>query len=346
MIRIDLLPAKDGDSLLVTYGDAERTRRLLIDGGRASSYPLIKPVLAAITEPLDLLVVTHVDQDHILGVLAMFKDPDRAQFRDVWFNGFDHLVDAELETFGARDGELFTTALLNQSAPWNKAFRGRSVEVGRPFDPFDDEAQLRILAPDRALLEQLIPVWEKECADHGLIPGRDPKEPPPGFEGFGAVDIEALALTPFDRDTSRTNITSIAFLLEYDGIRTAFTGDGDDARLVASFRELADAQGGGRVRVDALKVAHHGSDGNISRELLELIDCPRYLISTNGARHGHPDDVAMARILKFGGARKEIVFNYRDRAALWDNDDWKATYGYTVVAPAAADPDGFMTVTL
>jgi hypothetical protein len=144
-----------------------------------------------------------------------------------------------------------------------------------------------------------------------------------GFEGFGAVDIEALAVTPFDRDTSRTNITSIGFLLEYNGVRMVFTGDGDDA----------------------LKVAHHGSDGNISRELLELIDCPRYLISTNGARHGHPDDVAMARILKFGGARKEIVFNYRDRAALWVNADWKESYGYTVVAPAAADPDGFVTVT-
>src|SRR4051812_424731 len=83
VIRLDLLPAKDGDSLLVTYGDQRRTRHLLIDGGRASSYPMIKPVLASIGEPLDLLVVTHVDQDHILGVLAMFKDPDRAQFKDV-----------------------------------------------------------------------------------------------------------------------------------------------------------------------------------------------------------------------------------------------------------------------
>jgi len=344
VIELQMLPAKDGDSLLLRYGDDNRTRRVLIDAGRASSYPLVKPVLGAHdAQPLDLLVVTHVDQDHVLGVLALFRDPDRVDIEDVWFNGYDHLVDAQLETFGAKDGELLTTALLDQQVPWNKAFEGRSVEVGRPFASFDSDTRLRIISPDREQLERLVPLWEKECADQGLIPGRDAVVPPPGLESFGPVDIEELARTPFEADTSRTNPTSIGFLFEYDGVRIMFTGDGDDARLVRSLADQAQAEGG-RVRLDALKVPHHGSAANISKELLDLIDCPRYLISTNGARHGHPDDVAMARILKYGGETKEIAFNYRSRAALWDVPQWKADYGYTVLMPSPGT-DGFLTLT-
>jgi hypothetical protein len=164
----------------------------------------------------------------------------------------------------------------------------------------------------------------------------------PGFEHFGSVDVDALAATPFEPDPSKTNATSIGFLFEYKGVRILFTGDGDDRRLAASLRPLAAAEGG-RIRIDALNVAHHGSDGNISKELFGLIDCRRYLISTNGARHGHPDDVAMARILKFGGTEKEIVFNYRSRALRWDVPNLKEEFGYTVLAPEEAD-DGFITV--
>lgn len=42
-------------------------------------------------------------------------------------------------------------------------------------------------------------------------------------------------------------------------------------------------------------------------------------MSTSGARHDHPNEIAIARILKHGGAEKELVFNYRDPAAVWDD---------------------------
>jgi hypothetical protein len=40
---------------------------------------------------------------------------------------------------------------------------------------------------------------------------------------------------------------------------------------------------------DAIKISHHGSMRNTSCKLLSLIDSPIYLISTNGAKHSHPD---------------------------------------------------------
>ncbi|MFJ4777611.1 hypothetical protein [Streptomyces sp. NPDC088762] len=344
MIRLRMLPAEDGDCLLLEYGDGSFVRRILFDGGRHGTYGRIKPLLAELDGLIDVLVVTHVDQDHILGALALLEDPDRTvEFGDVWFNGFDHLQDREV--FGAVEGEKVTTALLTQHLPWNKAFEGRSIELRHPLTWFDDGSSMEVLAPDRRLLESLIPTWKTKCEQAGLIPGVDPmeRELAPGIEHFGAIDVDELAATPFRRDGSPTNPTSIALLFEFEGTRIVFTGDADDPRLVASIRPRAEAEGG-RLRIDALKVAHHGSSKNLSNNLLELLDCGRYLISTNGRIHGHPDDVAIARILKHGGPAKDLVFNYRDRAANWDLDGLKQDFGYTVLAPGPGDEDGFVTV--
>ena len=152
---------------------------------------------------------------------------------EVWFNGYDHLLDVTLETFGARDGERLTTLLLDQRLPWNAAVGRRSVEVGRAVPAAAFGARLDVVAPDRRLLEKLVPVWE-ECRKHGLIPGAAARRPPapPGFEQMGRLDIEALAATPFDADGSSTNASSIGFLFEHEGVRLLFTGDGDDRRLV------------------------------------------------------------------------------------------------------------------
>ena len=347
MIRLTMFPAVDGDCLLLEYGTDEPARAILVDGGRAATYGSLRPALEALAVSgggLDLVVVTHIDQDHILGLLGLIRDPQRpVAIGDVWFNGYDHLVASPLETFGARDGELLTTELLRQRIPWNAAFAGGPVEIGRPFSPLPDGASLTLLAPDRSLLEDLVPRWEQECRKHGLTPGADPEElPPEGLEAFGTIDIDELAGEPFERDGSLPNRTSIAFLFDYDGVRILFTGDADDPRLVKSVAPLAAAEGG-KLRLDALKVSHHGSRKNTSRDLLDLIDCRRFLISTSGARHHHPDPVCMARIIGYGGDGKELVFNYRGRAAEWDVGAWKEEYGYSVAAPPAAD-DGRVTI--
>ena len=52
-----------------------------------------------------------------------------------------------------------------------------------------------------------------------------------------------------------------------------------------------------KLKVDIVKVSHHGSKDNTSNELLELIECNKFLISTDGKQHGHPDKEALARII-------------------------------------------------
>src|SRR5947209_5710227 len=96
----------------------------------------------------------------------------------------------------------------------------------------------------------------------------------------------------------------------YQGRRVVLAADAHPDRLVASLRPLAIAEGG-RFRIDALKVPHHGSSHNVSQDLLEVLSCPRYLFLTNGVHFSHPDPIAVARVIKFGGDEPELVFNYR-----------------------------------
>jgi len=93
-IQLAMLPAHNGDTLLLGFEDAEgKVRQIWIDGGLVKSYrghhkEYLQRIQAA-GGKLDLVVVTHVDQDHIGGVLALCQDeglPIGQLVDRFWFN--------------------------------------------------------------------------------------------------------------------------------------------------------------------------------------------------------------------------------------------------------------------
>ena len=91
-----------------------------------------------------------------------------------------------------------------------------------------------------------------------------------------------------------------------------------------------------RLKVDAFKVAHHGSQNNLSSELLKRLDCRHYLLSSNGDHFCHPDRQAVARIIKYGGKQPTVHFNYRSRYNdVWAGPDLQEKYSYVADFPAA-----------
>jgi hypothetical protein len=152
------------------------------------------------------------------------------------------------------------------------------------------------------------------------------------------IDVEALAATPFTADRSVANNASIAFLAEHHGKTLLVCGDASAEVLADSIRRLLPANGVRRLRVDAFVVPHNGSLGNLNRELLELLDCDRYLISSNGEVFRHPHREAVARILAFGRAEPDrpltLVFNYRTQwTSVWDNPELKTRWNYQAIYP-------------
>lgn len=341
ILRVEMLPAREGDCILIIYGEADRPCRVMVDGGRLATYSAVRERFSRLPDAertFELLIVSHVDRDHIEGVLAMLEDPDPpVGFKDIWFNGYDHLRDPDVETFGAVQGERLTVALQRHLDRWNAAFGGRSVEKrsGQNQITLDGGLEITLLSPDRKKLEAMVPVWKKECEEAGLIPGMAARRPalPDDLERMGSIDINQLAGQAFVPDRAEANGTSIAILARYEEQQVLLTADSHADLLIESLRPLATAHGD-RLRLDALKVPHHGSQHNLSTELLELVSCPRFLISTNGAYFGHPDAAAIARVIKHGGVRPELIFNYAsDETLLWNNPRWKSRLGYATVYP-------------
>jgi beta-lactamase superfamily II metal-dependent hydrolase len=349
IFQIDMLPAREGDCLWIEYGDRARPRRILIDGGRQSAYATLKDRFTALPQDqreFELLILSHVDADHIEGLLKLVADETLpVKFKDVWFNGLRHLD--RLQDFGPGQGEVFTQGINAKRWTWNGAFGGGSVVIpdsgALPVKTLADGMRLTLLSPTWDKLEKLKPVWTKELQKAGMI--EETKLPadtdPPGLESFGALtvqDVEDYAASHFNGDASEANGSSICILAEFDGRRAALTGDGHAEVIAASLGELR-FPNGDPVSVDAFKLSHHGSRGTHSVEVMRQITCKRFLISSDGSRHKHPHVESIARTLKHSGGDIEIICNYQSpETSAWDLASLKKRYGYQMVFPAPAEP--------
>ena len=145
-----------------------------------------------------------------------------------------------------------------------------------------------------------------------------------------STDVDKLADTPFASDAAAPNGSSIALLAEFGGASVLLGADAHAPVLVESVRKLLRQRGVDRLRLDAFKVSHHASQNNLSTELLQLLDCKTYGVSTNGDHFCHPDREAIARIIKYGGDRPVLHFNYRTRFNdVWARPDLQERHGYT-----------------
>jgi len=361
MFEVEMLPAREGDCLWIRYGSPTAPHQILIDTGRAATYKALRDRLIKLPpkqRTFELFVITHVDRDHIEGAMALLEDKNLPiKFNQIWFNGYDHLVSArdqnkklKVEEFGAVQGERVTSALLKkQKHAWNRWWKRKPVVLqgdGLPRPTLPGGMKLTVLSPDRQKLVALIPDWEKECRAAGMVPGAKARadETLHGIEVFGPPNVEKLATTPFKADTTRPNGTCIVLLAEYKMKRALLGADSHADRLIASLKKLQ--EGKQRIPIDLFKVSHHGSDRNVSKELIELIDCPLYLFSTNGSYSHHPAAAAIARILKFAGTDVTIAFNYHSEFTdKWDEPALKTTYHYRTVYPDKKS-NGTLTVPL
>ena len=348
MFKINFLPARFGDSIWIEYGDPQSPHLILIDGGTAGTRTAIAAELNQIPADkrhLDLLVITHIDRDHIEGVLGLLdkKDPG-FQVDDLWFNGWPHLPENpdEAEPFGALQGERLSKNILRLKWPWNAAFDHKAVfipEAGPlPSLTLAGGMKITLLSPTNRALAELRPQWEDEVRTANLVPGFGmqpnddlPEEAEQSFDLTGLPDIDLLLQTPFQADTSEANASSIAFLGEFEGKRAVFAADAHAETLLSSFNRLSPDQ---KVSLDLYKVSHHGSKYTTTKELVEKVDCPLYIFSTNGSIFKHPDRETVARVISAGGDQPHLVFNYRSTLnQVWDLSKLKDKYTYTTTYP-------------
>lgn len=331
--KIDLLPAEEGDCIVVTWPEGV----MVIDGGRQATWTHLKARLTQLHEEgrtqVDLLVISHIDRDHIEGILTLVEDPKcPIAIKEIWFNGYHHLTG--LEPMGGVQGERLSHYLYGVKERWNTCLEGRAIirENATVSIELPGGMKLYLLSPTQKQLTELAPKWEAECQKKGMIAGKMHEDEivPTGLEVLGSVDVDLLAMTKFSEDNAIPNGSSIAFVAEYQKYRVLFGADAFPSVLLDGLKDWFPNES--KVQLDALKVSHHGSKNNTSPEFLAAIDCPRFLISTNGSHFSHPDKEAIAWILK-SREQKELYFNYSSNqtkiwrdAGLQDNHNFQAFY--------------------
>ncbi len=350
VFHVEMLPAENGDCLWIEYGDPKDPRRIVVDCGAASTADILASRLKVVEAPLELFVLTHIDADHINGVLPLFADRSLdLRYRDIWFNGWRQVN----QFLSIEQGEQFSDLIGDpgRKLPWNRAMSSSDdkypapvvIPSDGPLPTFDlpDGMRLTLLSPGPHQLELLGRGWKKvlrELRPEKLMLGT--KRPIRPVTDLAAFDLRSLADAPVRKDTSAANGSSIALLAEFDSRSVLLAGDAHAEVLEKSIKQLQRERGklGQKLKLNALKLSHHGSANATTIQLLELLDCPRYLVSTNGNIFSHPDREAIARIILHGGDRPTLCFNYRTPVnALWDEQILRARYGYNAVYPRSDD---------
>jgi beta-lactamase superfamily II metal-dependent hydrolase len=291
-VRLTALAAACGDCLVLEYESGSDVHRVLIDGGLGSKYDVgLAPHLAATAgDPVhfDVVIVTHVDRDHIDGVVRALRD-QHLEAADIWFNGRDE-IDALVNglTRGVRQGDELSA--LIPSARRNRIVDGRAIHVpssGPVRFELPGDASCTLLSPSRDRLERLLAKWPD--------PVRVVDDPTEDL--LKALDDPLTrGIGEFGEDSSVANGSSIAFLFEGGGASLLFTGDAFASDLETTIGQLIAQRGVQKLHVDLFKLSHHGSRQNMTDGLLDLIDPAAVLVCTDGSKFHHPDEDALAKV--------------------------------------------------
>ena len=305
MLNIKVLPAHCGDSILINFDDDGKKRNILTDGGFGSTYKdVIKDEIIKIKnrgEKIDLLIVTHIDNDHINGIIKFIEDDSlNTLIKEVWFNSWSNFghKPIKLKHEGneiSRKSAKNLDVKLKKLGIWNNEIIGQGVY--RKFK----HAKITVISPNTARLEDLKGYIEPEF----LISESDDR----------GRSIDCLQKRKFREDTAIPNGSSIAFVFEYNhgnqNKNILFLGDSFPSVVLDGLIKTGFTENNKTVRFDYIKLSHHGSKKNMSDDLLKNIICSNYIVSTKGC-HNHPNKETFARILKYQ-ENINIYFNYNDK---------------------------------
>jgi hypothetical protein len=344
IFSLDVRRARKGDCLMVHYGSKDDPGLALIDGGPGQVYkPHLKPRLTQIRKArglgndeslsVDLLMVSHIDDDHINGILELTnelvvakdaKKPLPLKVRSFWHNTFDDIIgnnpgelrSAVTASFGAAalSGEPDTEGLEPAAA-----MVLASIEQGLRLR--DDARKLNLRLNPEFDGQLVMATEDGESIDMGkglTLTVAGPmkpelvalqKEHDAWLKKHKEEKKTKAALASFT-DTSVPNLSSIVMLAEVDKKRMLLTGDARGDKILQGLELIGLLKPGGALHVDVLKMPHHGSDRNMDRIFFQSITADHYVFSGNG-EHGNPERETLQMLLdKSGDADFRIHLTY------------------------------------
>jgi hypothetical protein len=309
MFTLEAIKAKHGDCLLLHWGTDYDPKLALIDGGPNRVYAqFLKPRLMELASQrgqtplkLDLTMVSHIDEDHIAGLLDLAEEIENqdvpVQIDLLWHNSLEGLLEERLE---GRSSNI--TAAVSSRFPGMQDDHNPWMQMVLASVPQGQE--LHAFAIRMGIYDTM------NAPYHPLIIA-DPLQRPADIDGLSltvvcpaAAEVEKLrrkwvklrkeGITADYSDRSPYNLSSIVVVAEYEGKRMLLTGDARGDLIIQGLRQrnllLNDND---RVHFDLLKLPHHGSNNNVEEEFFRRVTADIYVVSGDCIRHPNPNEDAM-----------------------------------------------------
>ena len=363
MYNIHMLPGSYGDSLLIEYGKKKDPKYILIDGGAYYAFPdVIKSIrkIAPKMKTLELVVVTHIDTDHIEGIVKLLNQkPLTFGIEEIWFNGLEQLKKAEQsDLLGPLQGEYLSALIEEMKIPHNahKAINGKAICIGDTMREIETKGgmKLTLLSHTLKALKKLEKAWVKALKDKKVrgkpvnfdevnevwdaLNGDYRYKDEEDSDLLGHESIETWAESIAKEDKSVANISSIAFIAEYKDAKCLFSGDTPSANLLDTLEQYDLVDEYKNLKVDAWKMSHHGSKKSNQAYLMKKIEAVNILISSDGKRYHHPDPETIAKLIVNNKSNLDFHFNYHSEYTdIWQNLDWQKEYNYKAHFPKEGD---------
>ncbi|WP_321519439.1 MBL fold metallo-hydrolase [uncultured Bacteroides sp.] len=306
-ITLKFLQAGHGDAFIFECEKDGDSFVMVVDSGPRISQCKIVPIIKGLSK-IDLLVLSHYDEDHISGYLEYFKNyqEDALKIREYWCNCASQIEVEQRTIISAYSNAKTFADYLRQIS---KEFRDTKwIELIKAGHQYNNEfVDIEVVAPSNTALT---------INRNKYITSEYPAITCDRVNDDLDVSLKDLAKRPTPYTSQVINNASIAFILRTEGKSYLMLGDvmpDDVVNYLVSKGYSEDCP----LEVDFVKVSHHGSRYNISNNLLDIIKCNNYIISTNGGRASaiHPDRETIAKLLYHPQrSMQEIVhlyFNYK-----------------------------------
>jgi len=316
-ISFKFLKAGCGDSILISTSE---NVHILIDGGLKDYHTEIEPHLREIKQ-LDLVILTHIDNDHICGIIDLIRDDNHNyKIKELWFNAYEKMrIPSSTDEVGFGQG-IFLEKLLKDKGLYKKYKSNIFLQDNERREnrlEFSNlkNINIKLLSPVKHDLIRLLSEWDK---NQKIRPCSKEQENDEISASSSLDDTKSMKYlvenTTYGQDGSSKNKSSIAFILEYQDKSYLFLGDAKIQVVTKSLKQLYGISEDNPLSLEFIKLSHHGSKNNINKKFLDIVRTDTFVILTNGYCHYHPDKATLALILMHQKRAKKVhfLFNYRD----------------------------------
>lgn len=314
------LKAAYGDAFVIKTMSDGNPFIIVVDGGPYTTCDDIANYYANLGF-INLIILTHYDEDHIMGLLKYMKlhTEKHVPVGEFWCNCAREIDFVESTNISDetryRNASTLAAFLANQQKSGTELRWKEDIIIPKSFH--FGEIKIDILSPTEKILQTQKTGYEEYLKNN-------PKTDEARIDDLDIASkhvitdstrsIEDLAKTDANRKVDKFNMASIAFLLTAEGKRVLMMGDADPDIVAEAIKKLPNIEL--PLHLDLVKVSHHGSQNNVSINFLKTIHCNEFMFSTNGGTRNfsHPDRKTLALILKHVSHDSDkpinFMFNY------------------------------------